>query len=154
MASEGRTLHLYTDGGARGNPGPAGIGAILKDDNGLIAKDSQFIGRATNNEAEYKALILGLGLAKRYDPKRLICFLDSELVASQLNGRYKIKNGRLRSLVLEIKTLEQQFPEVVYQYIPRSQNKEADRLVNEVIDSRLNSKSEYRSSKQYQNSNA
>jgi len=128
-------LFLYTDGGSRNNPGPAAIGFVIKTKDGqILKKGGRFLGRATNNEAEYQALIEGLKKAKELTPKRLTCFLDSSLVVNQLNGVFKIKEARLRRLIFEVKKLEPDFEFVRYQYIPREENKEADSIVNQILD--------------------
>lgn len=128
-------LLLYTDGGSRNNPGPAATGFVLKDENGqVLKKGGRFLGLATNNEAEYQALIEGLKVAKEFSPQHLDCFLDSSLVVNQLNGKFKIKEARLRELIFEVKKLEPGFESIRYQYIPREKNKEADAIVNEILD--------------------
>lgn len=126
-----KTLYLYTDGGARGNPGPAAIGIVLKDPKGnILEEQSKKIGRATNNQAEYTALIEGLKLAQKYEPQNLVCLLDSLLVVNQLTGRFKIKNARLGKLSFVAQKEAQKFPRVEFRYIPRERNKEADKLLN------------------------
>ncbi len=128
-------LLLYTDGGARNNPGPAATGFVLKNESGeILKKGGTFLGVATNNEAEYRALIEGLQAAKEFNPQHLDCFLDSLLAVNQLNGVFKIKEARLRKLVLEAKTLEQSFKSIRYQHIPREENKEADAILNQILD--------------------
>ena len=128
-------LFLYTDGGARNNPGPAATGFVLKDEEGqVVKKGGTFLGVATNNEAEYRALIEGLQAAKEFNPNHLDCFLDSSLVVNQLNGTFKIKEARLRKLVFEAKALEQELTSVRYQHIPREENKEADAILNQILD--------------------
>ena len=128
-------LLLYTDGGSRNNPGPAATGFILKTENGQVLRQGgKFLGTATNNEAEYLALLEGLKEAKEFNPKQLNCFLDSSLVVNQLNGVFKIKEARLRRLIFEIKKLEPEFESIRYRYIPREKNKEADAIVNEILD--------------------
>lgn len=128
-------LLLYTDGGSRNNPGPAATGFVLKTEEGqVLEKGGRFLGQATNNEAEYQALIAGLKEAKKFAPQNLTCFLDSSLVVNQLNGRFKIKEARLRELIFEVKTLEQEFPSIRYQYVSREKNKEADAIVNQLLD--------------------
>ncbi|MFA4872166.1 MAG: ribonuclease HI family protein [Patescibacteria group bacterium] len=124
---------LHTDGGARGNPGPAGIGAVLEigDKKKLFKK---YIGEATNNQAEYQALILGLEKAKAAGAEEIECYLDSELVVKQLNREYKVKNKGLSPLFVKIWNLAQGFKKISYKHIFREQNKLADRLVNEAID--------------------
>jgi len=128
-------LLLFSDGGARNNPGPAAVGFVIKTEAGQILKEgSRFLGKATNNEAEYQALIDGLEAAKEFVPDHLDCFLDSSLVVNQLNGVFKIKQAHLQELVFKVKALEQSLKSVRYQYIPREKNKEADALVNKVLD--------------------
>lgn len=132
----GGTLHLFTDGGSRGNPGQAAIGCVLIDPtNGEILEEmSKRIGIQTNNVAEYRALIAGLQLAKKYAPNHLLCFLDSELVVKQLNGEYKIRMASLEPLVEEIRELSRELSEVKFKHVPRNDNFRADALVNKALD--------------------
>lgn len=126
---------LNTDGGARGNPGPGAIGVVLKTGRNVIVKEvGKYLGQSTNNEAEYQALIEGLNVAREKGATELACRLDSELVVKQLRGEYKIKSVRLKNFYIQIKNLEKEFKKVEYAHVPRSQNKEADRLVNETLD--------------------
>jgi ribonuclease HI len=128
-------LIIFTDGGARGNPGPAGIGAVLYDaKHNLIAEVSEYLGVATNNQAEYKALIAALKKAAQLGAQELDCFLDSELVVKQLKREYKVKNKDLAPLFLEIHNLSLTFQNINYTHIPREKNQEADRLANEAMD--------------------
>jgi len=130
-------LFLFTDGASRGNPGPAGAGVVLKNQEGKVLMErSQFLGRMTNNEAEYRALILGLVSAEKFRPKTLVCLLDSELVASQLKGVYKIRKPHLGVLVQEARRAESAFAKVIYKVIPREKNEQADRLANEALQRR------------------
>lgn len=132
-----KIVHLYTDGGSRNNPGPAGIGAVVKNEKGQILETrGEFVGVKTNNEAEYLALIKGLELAGKQQPQRVISYLDSQLVVKQLNGEYKIKEARLQELAIKVFTLIRGFREVELHHIPRRENEEADRLVNLAIDRR------------------
>lgn len=124
---------LYTDGGARGNPGPAAIGIVLQKDDDILVKKAKYIGRATNNQAEYQALILGLALAKEH-AKELKCLLDSELVVKQLNGEYRVRDEKLKPLFEEIKKLKGDFEKVTFQHITREKNKLADLLLNQELD--------------------
>ncbi len=129
---------LNTDGGARGNPGPAGIGFVIKgEDEKLIYSHGQYIGETTNNQAEYQALLAGLEwiVENIEGEKEIVCYLDSELVVRQLNGEYKMKNEGLKPLFEKIKKLI--FVEelqTVFNHVPREKNKEADMLVNKAID--------------------
>ncbi len=128
-------LKIYTDGGARGNPGPAGCGAVIYNaQNKKIKEESSFITKATNNQAEYEALILGLKKAKELKASEVDCYLDSKLIVEQLNHNYKIKNPILGFLFIKVWNLSQSFKKVQFFYIPREQNKEADKLVNQIID--------------------
>jgi len=127
--------HLYTDGGSRGNPGPAGIGARLLTASGDVVEElADFIGTATNNVAEYQALLAGLELALDRGVERLDVFMDSELVVRQVNGKYKVKDAGLKPLHAQACLLLSRFHEVDVKHVRREQNAEADRLVNEAID--------------------
>lgn len=129
-------VQLFTDGGARGNPGPAGIGAVLWHGHELIGQYKKYIGKATNNQAEYQAILFGLEKAREAGAKQVECFLDSELVVNQLNMAYKIKNEALGPWFIKIWNLRQSFKKVTFTHIPREKNKEADKLVNEAIDNK------------------
>ena len=127
--------HLYTDGGARGNPGPAGIGARLMTAAGDVVEDlADYIGKATNNVAEYQALIAGLEIALDRGVERLDVFLDSELVVRQVNGQYKVKDAGLKPLHQQACLLLSKFHEVDVKHVRREQNAAADALVNQAID--------------------
>lgn len=126
---------LFTDGGARGNPGPAGIGGVLYDQNDQeFASFSEYLGETTNNQAEYKALLKGLELALEHQVTELSCFLDSELVVKQLNKEYKVKDAGLAKLFVKIWNLSQTFAQISFSHVRREFNKEADRLVNQALD--------------------
>ena len=126
---------LYADGGARGNPGPAGIGARLVDAAGQVVEEvADYIGTATNNVAEYQALLTGLEAALDRGVERLDVFLDSELVVHQVNGRYKVKAAVLKPLHRQACLLLSKFHEVDVRHIPREQNAAADALVSQAID--------------------
>ncbi|WP_035805852.1 bifunctional RNase H/acid phosphatase [Kitasatospora mediocidica] len=131
-----RRFIIEADGGSRGNPGPAGYGAVVRDgDTGMIiAEAAEFIGRATNNVAEYKGLIAGLRAAYEIDPSAALDVrMDSKLVVEQMSGRWKIKHPDMQPLAAEARTV---FPrsQVTYSWIPRERNKDADRLANEAMD--------------------
>lgn len=129
------TLIIYTDGGARGNPGPAGIGVAIYDTtNTLVATHREYIGEATNNQAEYRAVLLALEKAAALGASELRFFLDSELVVRQLTGEYRVKDRELGSLFVKIYNAARAFRRVSYTHVPREQNRVADRLVNEAID--------------------
>lgn len=125
-------VEIYVDGASRGNPGPAGIGVVLKFDSKIVCF-KKFIGNKTNNEAEYLALLEGLKLAIGFNAKKVKVFSDSELVIKQLRGEFSIKEGRLSKLYSEIKELER-ILDVEYFHISRESNKLADELANEAID--------------------
>ncbi len=126
---------IYTDGGARGNPGPAGAGAVILKD-GVVAEIKEYLGPVqTNNWAEYEAVVLALEKAKSLGFTGDIEFrLDSKLVVEQLLGNWKIKEPTLKPQVAKVRELLKDFGTVRFSYIPREENAEADRLVNEAID--------------------
>ncbi|MFC1613542.1 ribonuclease HI family protein [Patescibacteria group bacterium] len=129
-----KKLKLYSDGGARGNPGPAGIGAVLKNLKGeVVAEISEYIGETTNNQAEYKALIRGLEKAKELGVKEVECYLDSELVVKQMKREYRVKDKGLTPLFVQVWNLTLGFKKISFTHIPREMNREADKLVNEAI---------------------
>ncbi len=132
----GGTLHLFSDGGSRGNPGQAAIGCVLIDPlkGETLREYGEAIGIQTNNIAEYQALITGLKIAKEYCPNHLICHLDSELVVKQLSGEYRVKMVTFQPLIEEITELKSHFPHISFVYVPREQNKRADALVNKALD--------------------
>jgi len=130
-----KKLIIYTDGGARGNPGPSGIGVVVyNEQKELVREYSDFLGIATNNQAEYKAVILALKKAQELGGEELHFYLDSELVVKQLRGEYKVKNKDLASLFLEIHNLTINFQKISYTHVRRELNQEADRLANEAMD--------------------
>lgn len=131
-------LIIFTDGGARGNPGPAGIGVVICDENHrVISKHCEYIGNATNNVAEYKALILALQEAYKLGAKEILVNMDSELVVRQMQGIYKIKEPSLKNLALDVFKLTNRFSGVTFHHVPREKNKEADKLVNLALDENI-----------------
>jgi len=129
-----QTACLYTDGASRGNPGKAGAGIVLSDpQNNILIQSKKFLGNCTNNEAEYRALILGLQEALNLKYRELEIFLDSELVVRQMEGLYKIKNANLARFAAETKKLLTHFDRYSFKHIPRHLNAAADRLANEAI---------------------
>ncbi|MEU2605005.1 bifunctional RNase H/acid phosphatase [Streptomyces albus] len=131
-----RTFVVEADGGSRGNPGPAGYGAVVRDaaTGETLREAAEFIGRATNNVAEYRGLLAGLRAARELDPDAAVLVrMDSKLVVEQMSGRWKIKHPDMRPLALEAASV---FPPdaVTYEWIPREKNKHADRLANEAMD--------------------
>ncbi len=128
-------LIIYTDGAARGNPGPAAIGVILKDTAGkAVAEISRCLGSTTNNQAEYQAIIAGLEKAVSLGAKNVIVKSDSELVVNQINGQFKIKNTALRPLYQQVVQLTGKLVSFSISYIPREQNRQADDLANKALD--------------------
>jgi ribonuclease HI len=129
---------LYTDGGARGNPGPAAYGYVLEDAEGVVlAAHGEAIGVATNNVAEYSALLAGLARAAELDVDELEVVSDSELLVRQMTGVYKVKNEALRELSAEAARRSRAFGSVTYRAVRREHNELADRLVNEALDAQL-----------------
>jgi ribonuclease HI len=131
-------VEVQCDGGSRGNPGPAAIGAVVLDVTldppAVLTSISECIGVATNNVAEYKAVIAALRAAREYEPRRLQVRADSQLVIRQLEGRYRVKNEGLRPLYEEARLLLGQFDEVDLLHVRREQNVDADALVNAALD--------------------
>jgi ribonuclease HI len=128
-------LVVNVDGGARGNPGPAAIAAVIQDDGGeVLAEHGERIGRATNNVAEYKALLLGIERAAALGASELELVGDSELVVKQVKGEYKVKDATMRELHGEVKAALQDFEHWSIRHVRRESNTEADRLVNEALD--------------------
>ena len=126
---------LFTDGGARGNPGPAAYGYVLEAEDGhVLAAHGEAIGRATNNVAEYSGLVAGLAKAAEVGVRELEVVSDSELLVKQMRGEYKVKNEALRGLWEEASDLEKKFSRVRYTAVRRAHNELADRLVNEALD--------------------
>jgi ribonuclease HI len=126
---------LYTDGGARGNPGPAAYGYVLEAEDGtVLAAEGEAIGIATNNVAEYRGLVAGLARAIELAVPEVEVRSDSELMVKQMNGVYRVKNEALRALSLEAARLARRLEHVEYVHVLRAQNELADRLVNEALD--------------------
>jgi ribonuclease HI len=132
-------LKIFTDGGARGNPGPAGIGVVVKNGAKVIFQASKFIGKATNNVAEYQAMILALDWLLENEKKlcadRVDFYFDSELLTNQMNGSYRVKAPHLKDLYLQAKKKEAVLScSVFYNSLPREMNSEADGLANQAMD--------------------
>lgn len=132
------TVLAYTDGASRGNPGESGIGVILRNEQGeILFSGGGYIGTATNNVAEYEALLACLNLVAKMECTRLIVHTDSELLARQMQGRYKVRNGKLLEYVTRVREILRTAPftcEIVH--VDRERNRDADDLANEGIDSR------------------
>ena len=130
-------VFLYSDGGARGNPGPAAIGVLVCDAKGHTLQDhGETIGEATNNIAEYTALLVGLEMAQKLGARQIEAFTDSELVARQLSGQYRIKAPHIKTLYREVKEREKLFERVTFTHVPRTHEKiqYVDGLVNQALD--------------------
>ncbi len=129
---------LHADGGARGNPGPAGIGIVLTDESGeVIGEIARGIGAATNNVAEYSALLAGLELALEKGVTEIEVCMDSELVVSQVKGEWKIKNDRLRQLAVAARALMGRFARSHISHVRREENSDADKLANQGMDAAM-----------------
>ena len=137
MEHEPNSIRIHADGGSRGNPGPAAYGSIIyTPDGNVLAEEGRYIGIATNNQAEYQGIVAALesAQAKAVDLP-IVCYLDSELVVRQLNGQYRMKNEALKPLFLRAHELIRAFPhKVIVKHVARSENAEADRLVNTALD--------------------
>ncbi len=129
---------LFCDGGSRGNPGPGAAGAVLyAADGSKLEGRGEYLGTTTNNWAEYQGVLLGLALAKDHAMETLKIHLDSELVVRQINGQYKVKDPKLQVLWGQVKLALKTFKACQIVHIPRAQNAEADRLVNQALDHQL-----------------
>ena len=128
-------LKIYFDGGSRGNPGPSAVGAVIFDDrDNKLAELSAYIGKYTNNMAEYIALDKVLDLAEKYNSKKIILFTDSELLSKQIKKIWKIKDENILKIYLKVSGKLARYDLVDLRLIPREENKEADRLVNKALD--------------------
>ena len=135
MGRETARHRLYTDGGARGNPGPAGLGAVLVSPDGSVLREVvRAIGWATNNVAEYQGLIEGLKTARSLGIDELDVFMDSKLVVEQMRGNFKVKHPGLKPLHDAARKLAREFRGITFRAVPRAQNAHADRLTNVAID--------------------
>jgi len=136
-ATSGSTLYLYTDGASRGNPGEGGAGIVITDGTGNeVFMKGFYLGHCTNNEAEYKALIIGLAEASGSGCDNIVVFLDSQLIVRQINGEYQVKNKNLIPLFGQVMDLLAFFRKSRVEHIPRSENTRADQLANEGIDNK------------------
>ena len=137
-ASSHRTLRVYTDGAARGNPGPAGAGAVIVDAHGqVLARRGRFLGNTTNNVAEYKALLLGLEAAQELSAREIQVRADSQLLIRQLKGDYAVKHPGLKPLHAEALRLLGMFEKVDLEHVPREENTLADEMSNRAIDEEM-----------------
>jgi len=127
---------LRTDGGARGNPGPAGAGFVLERDGEIVVHGGAYLGATTNNVAEYEAMIWGLENAVSSGVDRITVYADSELMVRQMTGVYKVKNANLKPLFLRASELTRQLDNVEFQHVRREENTAADELANAAMDER------------------
>ena len=130
-------VKIYSDGGARGNPGPAAIGVLICDDKGeMLREHNETIGETTNNVAEYTAVIVGLEMAKTLGAREVDYYVDSELVAFQLSGKYKVKAPHIKTLFDRVKASEKNFTKIRFTPVPRTHEKlrYVDKLVNQALD--------------------
>jgi ribonuclease HI len=134
---EDQALTLRTDGGSRGNPGHSAAGIVIERADGIVlAQGKRYLGVMTNNQAEYRALLLGLAAVKRYSPASVRVLMDSELIVRQMRGEYRVRDGGLRELYEQALALARSLPVVTFAHVPRAQNARADALVNQALDER------------------
>jgi ribonuclease HI len=140
-----KKLIIHSDGGSRGNPGDAAIGVVIEEIGGTLKKQyGEYIGRATNNEAEYQAAIFGLKKLKQLIGKEAIetakveVWVDSELLERQINGFFKIEDANIQPLFLQLWNLRIDYGDIKFKHVPRERNREADKMVNSTLDKELN----------------
>lgn len=131
------TVQIFTDGAARGNPGPAGIGVVIRNEKEVLLEVSDYIGKTTNNIAEYMALIRGLEEALDMGQRHVEVFADSELLVKQIKGEYKVKNEGLAPLFYNVRSLIKKFKQFSITHVPREENEHADVLSNKGIDEQM-----------------
>ena len=140
IKKEADLIVVNVDGASKGNPGESGIGvAIFDKDSNLINETCDYLGVATNNIAEYKALILGIKLSTKYNAKRVLFKADSELMVKQIKGEYRVKNAQLKLLFTEAQSLLKKLPNWKIMHVPREENKEADLLANKGVEMSIKS---------------
>jgi ribonuclease HI len=139
--SESESIIIYTDGGSRGNPGPAGAGGVIMKDSKVIMEISKYLGIQTNNYAEYSALILTLQKAIELNLNNEIIkvYMDSNLIVKQLNGEWKVKHKNIIPLFNSVKQITNSFKNITFTHVYRQHNKLADKLANDAMDSGMNS---------------
>jgi len=133
-------ISIYTDGASRGNPGPAAAAAKIVDESGhTLRRVSRILGKKTNNEAEYEALIIALSVASEFTQGQVQCFLDSELVVKQLTGKYRVRDSRLVDLWKRVRSLQKRFKQVTFTHVSREDNniREVDKQANRILDKML-----------------
>ncbi|HET9981501.1 MAG TPA: ribonuclease HI family protein [Ktedonobacterales bacterium] len=133
--STGERLRLRTDGASRGNPGPAAAGVVVESDEGeTLYSIGVYLGEMPNNQAEYRALIMGLRAVAEFQPSAVDVFMDSELVVRQMTGAYRVRDAILQQLYREAKALVQALPRVTFTHVRRAENALADQLANQALD--------------------
>ncbi len=134
-------IRIRTDGGSRGNPGPSGIGVVIesRDSGEVLEEHYAYLGTTTNNQAEYRAVLLGLERARALNAKTVEVVADSELLIKQATGIYRVKNTEIRLRFEEMKRLERGFERVIYRHVRREENTKADALANRAMDERASS---------------
>ena len=133
-----QSLVVYTDGACRGNPGPAATGWLIRNEHGqIIDEGGSFLGRRTNNEAEYEAVIEALSVAGKHSATHVLLRSDSELLIRQINGQYRVKNARLLPLYQRVQQLRREFETTVFEHVRREFNREADAAANAALDEGL-----------------
>jgi ribonuclease HI len=129
-----KKMIMYSDGGARGNPGPGGSGAVLWYEGKIVGRYGRYLGVTTNNQAEYGGLLMGLEQALEQNTTELEVRMDSLLIVNQCKRTFKVRDAKLQSLYLKVVNLAQRFQKISYHHVPREQNKDADAMVNLAID--------------------
>jgi ribonuclease HI len=138
MGGSVERVTIFSDGAARGNPGPAGAGAVLTGDDGrVLVEVCRYLGETTNNQAEYRALLLALEQALEIDASSVSIFADSELMVKQIKGEYRVKNEGIKPLFEQAVKLLRGFQDYTIAHVPRDQNKHADKLANLAIDGKV-----------------
>jgi ribonuclease HI len=139
-SSRRQKVFLYVDGSCSGNPGEGGAGVVIKDEQGrIVSRIKKYLGSVTNNRAEYQALIAGLQEAQSLGTSAVEVYLDSELVVNQINGVYRVRDAKLKTLEGEVRRRLGHFAHWVISYIPREENREADRLAREAVRDKVDS---------------
>ena len=132
------SIEVYIDGASRGNPGESGVGVVIDFGSGEKKEIKKYLGIGTNNQAEYKALITALENLKKYSEEEISIFTDSQLIANQINGLWKVKDSDLSKLFIKAKNYLKKFKKITITHIRREKNKEADRVANEAINEYFN----------------
>lgn len=129
-------VKIYSDGASRGNPGPSAIAFLIVHDGTVLKSYSGFVGKRTNNQAEYEAIISALECASEMDCEEVTCYLDSQLVVRQLDGQYRVRNPELRNLWFKVQTLKRRFRKISFNHLPRTDRyiQIVDTMANQTLD--------------------